>query len=529
MNTEKITTKTTDSQRCPSLGFKRRIVELYAKGESKEYLAEKYNLDIPTLDKWIAKLLPKISAAKLAKNELSEDTNSDSTLGQKGTLADKPNEPDDCVQVRKGNKPHSPYTKEFKQKVIAEYENNVGFTKLCKKYKISRAALSRWINEMSKKADTIEMITETSSGIPRRESNRRRKFSTQFKAMVVNSYNNGESFNSLCREFDLDYSTLDRWIKDSNLSDSTPRNNDATNLELGHTGKEPEKQVNTRCNEDVAVADNLGDESAAKTGPQESHKTLTKEFRPEFKREVIRLYLNGKSKSFICTEFGLAPQSLNSWIDSVKTAGFDSSAFEDKEYDIERARVQPDYRYYSSELKQKVIDSYTSGTDSFDICHTNKISRNTLDKWVAEAKSIGYITDSDAIEESCTTLDKQEDCTAGIHMFSSDYNENVNPSDDSIELVIPENVCFANDFTRLLDPDLMDYDDDLESDFLELEPFTDRKIDLSYLDTDEPNIAGFMHLQEENLKLQRENQRLREEMEILRQTILIFGQRGSRI
>ena len=116
-----------------------------------------------------------------------------------------------------------------------------------------------------------------------------------------------------------------------------------------------------------------------------------------------------------------------------------------------------------------------------------------------------------------------------MHMFSSDYNENVNPSDDSIELVIPEDVCFANDFTRLLDPDLMDYDDDLESDFLELEPFTDRKIDLSYLDTDEPNIAGFMHLQEENLKLQRENQRLREEMEILRQTILIFGQRGSRI
>ena len=45
-------------------------------------------------------------------------------------------------------------------------------------------------------------------------------------------------------------------------------------------------------------------------------------FTDEFKEQVVKLYLNGKSKAEIIREYDLKPSSLNRWIERHQKTGF---------------------------------------------------------------------------------------------------------------------------------------------------------------------------------------------------------------
>jgi transposase len=68
-------------------------------------------------------------------------------------------------------------------------------------------------------------------------------------------------------------------------------------------------------------------------------------FSPEFKKQMVQLYQNGKTKRAFIDEYDLTPSSLDRWINQDETSGF----FKEKD---NRSSEQQELLELRKELKQ---------------------------------------------------------------------------------------------------------------------------------------------------------------------------------
>lgn len=60
---------------------------------------------------------------------------------------------------------------------------------------------------------------------------KRRQFTEEFKAQMVQMYNNGKGINEIVKEYDLTRSALERWISNYNKTGSFKAKDNRTDLE----------------------------------------------------------------------------------------------------------------------------------------------------------------------------------------------------------------------------------------------------------------------------------------------------------
>ena len=78
-----------------------------------------------------------------------------------------------------------------------------------------------------------------------------------------------------------------------------------------------------------------------------------RKFTDEFKEQMVKLYLNGKSKSEIIKEYDLTPSSLNRWIDQHQNSG--SFKSKDNLSDSEKELIELRKRLKQLEMENDIL------------------------------------------------------------------------------------------------------------------------------------------------------------------------------
>ena len=78
-----------------------------------------------------------------------------------------------------------------------------------------------------------------------------------------------------------------------------------------------------------------------------------RKFTDEFKKQIVQLYLSGKSKSEIIKEYDLIPSSLNRWIEQHQKTG--SFKTKDNLSDSERELIELRKRLKQLEMENDIL------------------------------------------------------------------------------------------------------------------------------------------------------------------------------
>lgn len=285
------------------------------------------------------------------------------------------------------------YSKEFKEKVINEYKNtDITTIDLVAKYNIMRITLYRWLNE-------INLI------LPRK----RKRISAQIKQEVIDKFKTGNyTVYQLSKDYHINYSSISNWLIKSNLIQKRNKSilyttqQKHTIIEDYKNSQISMKQLSIKYNIDYTTISRWIHNSGTLVRHCRTDKKLIKQaialykevqslaqvskqlnirlnilsawfkrynidiipkYTKEFKQKIINEYKNSdKSLNYFYIQYGIRHSLLTMWLKKANVL-------------IRNSKVP----VITNDIKEEIYNCYKYGMNKLQICKQFHISYKTIE------------------------------------------------------------------------------------------------------------------------------------------------------
>ena len=287
------------------------------------------------------------------------------------------------------------YSNEFKQQIIHEYKTtNISTLHLAKKNNIARLTLYRWLQQANifirketQKCDKSlkqEIIDKYKTGqytvyklskeyalnyssinnwliqenLLIVNSNKTKHYTNKEKNEILQDYiNSTMSMKQLAKKYNINYSTISRWIHNSNIP---VRHRHYTKQIINQVINLYKKLKNVSL---IANQMNIAT-TTINTWLRKNNIKLIPKYTEEFKQKIINEYNNSdKSLNYFYTNYGIRHSCLTTWL---KNAGVS----------IRKSRVR---KNITNNIKNNIYQCYQQGFTKLQICKKFHISYKNIE------------------------------------------------------------------------------------------------------------------------------------------------------